>query len=84
MSMIFRKHNPRTNEHKRWENIRRGKPNHTTVKLNVLVEPRDTVEPVSTDVEPIVPVPTVPDVTEPAIEQTQEESTHKLCLFQIL
>ena len=39
---------------------------------NVLVVPRviDVLD--STDVESIVPVPTVPDVAEPAIKQTQE------------
>ena len=52
--------------------MHRSRANHPTAKFNVLVEPGDTVVPVSTDVEPIVPVPTVPAVAEPAIKQTQE------------
>ena len=40
---------------------------------NVLVVPRviDVLD--STDVEPIVPVPTAPDVAEPEIKQLQEK-----------
>ena len=44
------------------------------MKLNVLVEPGDTVVPVCTEVEPIVPVPCVPEVTEPESEHRKETS----------